>query len=214
MGGMAASGGYWISTQADTIFAEPTTITGSIGVFSMIPNVEGLLENYDLNVERVGTNEAATMWSITRPRTEAEVARLQRMVDHTYDAFLSRVSHGRHMTIGAANEIAQGRVWTGARALDLGLVDRIGGLETAIAFAADTAGLGNDYRVVDHPRKLSFSERLNEMFEKSASILGIPLTTLVDRVPMEGSLMAELEWLRSLNDSRHIYAYNPYRIQW
>lgn len=144
MGSLAASGGYWISCQADHIVAEPTTITGSIGVFGMLPNAGGLLDKLGLSVDVVKTAQHADVMAIHRAKTPEEMATIQVIVDSIYDGFLDRVSVGRDMDREKVAEIAQGRVWSGEQALELGLVDELGGLEDAIAFAKARAGLDAD----------------------------------------------------------------------
>ena len=140
MGDYAASGGYYISAPADYIFAEPTTITGSIGVFGMIPNFGSVADRIGLSFEEVKTHEYGTLTTF-RAATEAEKARIQHGVEATYATFLSRVSEGRGLTADSVHTIAQGRVWTGSHALSIGLVDELGGLSDAVRKAADLAGL-------------------------------------------------------------------------
>lgn len=147
MGSLAASGGYWIACQADHIVAEPTTITGSIGVFGMLPNAAGLLDKLGLSVDVVKTAQHADVMAIHRAKTEDEMATIQVIVDSIYDGFLDRVSIGRDMDRAKVAEIAQGRVWSGVQAFELGLVDELGGLEDAIAVAKDRAGLDADAKL-------------------------------------------------------------------
>jgi protease-4 len=147
MGDLAASGGYWISCLADEIWARPGTITGSIGVFGMFPHAGGLLAEVGVSPQTVKTGEFADMDTMWRPKSEAELARFQEEVDGIYEAFLDRVVEGRGLDREAVHEIAQGRVWSGRAALELGLVDRLGGLHDAVAAAAQRAGLGAGYEV-------------------------------------------------------------------
>jgi protease IV len=144
MGSLAASGGYWIACQADHIVAEPTTITGSIGVFGMLPNAEGMLDKLGLTVDVVKTAKHADVMAIHRAKTPEEMETIQVLVDSIYDGFLDRVSIGRDMDRERVAEIAQGRVWSGAQAFELGLVDELGSLEDAIAVAKDRANLDGD----------------------------------------------------------------------
>lgn len=144
MGTLAASGGYWIACRADHIVAESNTITGSIGVFGMLPNASGLLETLGLTVDVVKTAEHADALSFHRARTDEEMASVQEIVDAIYDGFLERVAVGRELDRAVVEELAQGRVWSGERALELGLVDELGGLETAIAAARERADLSDD----------------------------------------------------------------------
>lgn len=132
MGPVAASGGYWIACQADAIFAQDNTITGSIGVFGMFPNVAGLLETVGIHIDVVKTGPSSDILSPYRSKSEEELALFQAYVDTIYDGFLDRVATGRGMEHEAVHEIAQGRVWSGARAQELGLVDQLGGLEDAL----------------------------------------------------------------------------------
>ncbi|MDP6963868.1 MAG: signal peptide peptidase SppA, partial [Planctomycetota bacterium] len=131
MGDVAASGGYWISSRADAIVAEPNTITGSIGVFGMFPNYQKLREKIGVNVQSIKTGSYSDALTLSRSKTEAELALIQKSVDKVYDDFLDRVSSGRKLDRDAVHEIAQGRVWSGSRAHELGLVDSLGGLDDA-----------------------------------------------------------------------------------
>ena len=136
-GDYAASGGYWISANSDYIFANATTLTGSIGVFSMIPDIGGVIKNkLHVTVTPVKSNEHADMMGLMRPLTPKEEAYMQASVERIYDQFTSLVAAGREMTVEEVDAIAQGRVWTGAEALEIGLVDEIGTLEDAIEYAA------------------------------------------------------------------------------
>ena len=152
MSDVAASGGYYIATPARKIFAESTTITGSIGVFGLIPNAEKLLkEKMGLDFEYVGTGKHSDIGRIDRAMTEEELDYIASVIDKIYDTFLSRVAEGRNMTKEQVNEIAQGRVWTGVMAKEIGLVDEIGGLEAAIASAAKEAEL-TDFKIREFPK--------------------------------------------------------------
>ena len=163
MGNYAASGGYWISAKGDYIFADPTTLTGSIGVFGTFPNVKGLVNNkIGLTFDVAKTNENADFGSITEPLTPFQYAKLQEMVVKTYDDFTRRVAEGRGLRQTYVDSIGQGRVWAGADAIGLGLVDQLGDLEDAIAYAVEKADLGTDYKIVDMPKKKDFYVRLME----------------------------------------------------
>lgn len=163
MGNYAASGGYWISAKGDYIFADPTTLTGSIGVFGTFPNVKGLVNNkIGLTFDVAKTNENADFGSITEPLTPFQYAKLQEMVVKTYDDFTRRVAEGRGLRQTYVDSIGQGRVWAGADAIGLGLVDQLGDLEDAIAYAVEKANLGTDYKIVDMPKKKDFYVRLME----------------------------------------------------
>ncbi|MEO7799624.1 MAG: signal peptide peptidase SppA, partial [Opitutaceae bacterium] len=141
MGSYAASGGYWISTYSDRIFAEPTTITGSIGVFGVQFDVQKLANGFGLTFDSVKTGKFADAITITRPKTAEEMAVFQNLVDWIYGEFVRKVAESRQLKRERVEEIAQGRVWSGVAAKELGLVDEIGGLDAALAYAAQKAGL-------------------------------------------------------------------------
>jgi protease-4 len=152
MGDVAASGGYYIAAPGTTIFAEPTTITGSIGVFGMIPYLGKMLENkLGITFDRAGTNTHSVM-SLMKKMTPEELKMIQEEVDYTYMEFLNRVAVGRNLSVDQVNIIARGRVWTGRDALEIGLVDRLGGLNDAIQFASKKAGI-TDKKVLYYPLK-------------------------------------------------------------
>lgn len=160
MGGMAASGGYYMSCGADCLVAEPTTLTGSIGIFGMVPDASGLLtDKLGLHFDVVKTNEASDFGQISRPFTAAESQAMQSYVDRGYQLFLSRVAEGRHLTTAAVDSIAQGRVWTGAQAKQIGLVDKLGSLDDAIAEAASRAKIKN-YAVTREPQAVDWLTNL------------------------------------------------------
>lgn len=146
-GTVAASGGYWVATAADEIWAEPSTITGSIGVFGIIPTFEETLASVGVTTDGVGATPLADAGNITRPLSPAVATMIQATVDHTYQRFIGLVAANRKMTLPAVDTIGQGRVWAGSTARELKLVDHIGGLEQAIAAAARRAGL-KQYRVI------------------------------------------------------------------
>jgi len=151
MGNVAASGGYYIAAPANTILANPTTITGSIGAFATIPNAQKLLnDKLGITFDVVKTNQYADFGSFYRPLNNAEKEYLQAGIEKTYDDFVSRVALGRNMTKEAVDSIGQGRVWSGIDAQKIGLVDRMGGLTDAIALAAEMAGLDH-YRIISLP---------------------------------------------------------------
>ncbi len=205
MGYLAASGGYWISTYGSRIFAEPNTITGSIGVFGMMPNVKKLANEHGLTWDNVQTARLASP-GIGRPRTADELARIQVLVDDVYDQFLRRVSDSRKMTKEAVHEVAQGRVWSGQAALKLGLVDEMGGLKDAIRHAAKLAKIENDYRV-DTP------DPAKQGLEKVLSLLGDKDKRKLTRTGLAGDVKNEFDRvfraLSALNDPRGIYARMP-----
>ncbi|MCB4808622.1 signal peptide peptidase SppA [Tamlana sp. 62-3] len=161
MGNLAASGGYYIASNADKIIAEPTTITGSIGVFGMLPNGKTLADNIGINAEQVKTNENAVTYSFFEPLDDMQRAFIKEGVLDIYDLFTKRVSEGRNLTRDEVEAIAQGRVWTGADALNIGLIDELGGLDLALKYAAEAAEL-SEYRKVEYP---IFEKDLDKILE-------------------------------------------------
>lgn len=159
MGDYAASGGYYISCNADTIVAEPTTLTGSIGIFGMFPNAKGLTDKIGLNFDVVKTNQYADFGMLTRPMNDGEKGLMQMYVNQGYDLFLTRCSDGRGIGKEELDKIAQGRVWTGSTAKELGLVDELGGLDKAVEIAIAKSGV-DAYTVMSYPKKESFLESL------------------------------------------------------
>ncbi|TRZ44445.1 signal peptide peptidase SppA [Robertkochia solimangrovi] len=150
MGDYAASGGYYMAAAGQHIFAEPNTITGSIGVFATIPNVSELAEKWGINAEQVNTNKNSTAYSLFEPADESFKEFLKEQIEEFYQDFITLVANARGMEVAAVDSIAQGRVWTGNQAKANGLVDEIGGLKDAIAYAASEAGV-SDYTVNDYP---------------------------------------------------------------
>ncbi|MBI4912398.1 MAG: signal peptide peptidase SppA [Acidobacteria bacterium] len=210
MGTVAASGGYWISAFADRIFAEPNTLTGSIGVFGMLPNVKKLANDHGITFDQVQTARLGNVTSMARPKTEAELARIQATVDFVYEQFLAKVAEGRKLKKDGVHEIAQGRVWSGQEALKLGLVDEFGGLEAAIRHAARAAKIENDYRVdpIGAPKK---------PIEKLLEALGGGKHRYADaRGPwhqLQAGLERQFAVLRSLNDPLGVYARLPLEFE-
>ncbi|RNC91816.1 MAG: signal peptide peptidase SppA [Allomuricauda sp.] len=170
-GNLAASGGYYIGVVGDKIFAEPTTITGSIGVFGTIPNVHGLATDIGINAEQVGTNKNSIDYSVFEPMTDAFRATVQEGIEQTYDTFLERVAEGRGMTVADVDAVAQGRVWSGVDALRLGLVDELGSLDDAIKAAAELADLSN-YGIRKYPRYKSDFEQFMANFSSAKTAMG------------------------------------------
>lgn len=167
MGDVAASGGYYISCNADSVFANENTITGSIGVFGIIPNLEKFFNNkIGVTFDRVKTGPYADLGGLDRALTEPEKKFIQSSIDSTYFTFKSRVAAGRKKSVESVDTIAQGRVWTGNRALTVGLVDRIGTLQDAVNCAGRLAKL-NSYSVREYPEKKSFIEKITGSAEKS-----------------------------------------------
>jgi protease-4 len=164
MGNVAASGGYYISCNADKIFVKPGTITGSIGVFSVIPDFSSFMKNkLGVNFDRVKTAEMADAPSVTRPMTDAEKIIVQQEVDRIYETFKQRVAEGRKLKPGYVDSIAQGRVWTGKRAIRLGLADAEGGLQEAIEEAVRMSNL-KEYKLKIYPEPKSFLEYISEQY--------------------------------------------------
>lgn len=152
MGDFAASGGYYISCNADTIVAEPTTLTGSIGIFGIVPNFESIAKKVGVTIDTEKTNNLADMGNTYRPMTEYEKTLMQKMVEKGYDLFTTRCADGRGMTQEQIDAIGQGRVWTGAMALERGLVDVLGGLDDAIDIAVKKAGV-EGYTLKSYPEQ-------------------------------------------------------------
>ncbi|PCJ66337.1 MAG: signal peptide peptidase SppA [Bacteroidetes bacterium] len=170
MSDVAASGGYYIATPALKIVAEPTTITGSIGVFGLIPNASELLKDkIGLDFEFVGTSKHSDIGRIDRDLTEEERAYIESIIDKIYDTFLSRVAEGRKMTKEEVHEIAQGRVWTGVMAKEVGLVDELGGLEDAIKIAAEEAEL-TEFKIKEYPKAIDPIQVLIRKMNGDASL--------------------------------------------
>ncbi len=180
MGNLAASGGYYISCSADYIYAQPTTLTGSIGVFGMFPNLQGLVtDKIGLTIDTVCTNAHADFGSTMRPVTEMEYNYVQQSIEDFYDTFLTRVFDGRkgkgaegHVLSEKAlvDSIGQGRVWAGADAIEIGLVDELGSLNDAVKKAVELANIP-DYKIVEYPAKKEWFEELAEQFDISAKIM-------------------------------------------
>jgi len=159
MGDYAASGGYYISCAADSIIAEPNTITGSIGIFAILPNMQKLFnDKLGVTFDGVKTGKFADLGSVNRPLTPEERSILQAEVNRGYNDFTQHVADGRHKTQAYINSIGQGRVWTGTQALKLGLVDRLGNINDAIASAAKKAKL-KEYKLVTYPEQKSIFKK-------------------------------------------------------
>ena len=160
MGNYAASGGYWISSSSDYIFADPTTLTGSIGVFGTVPNLKGFFnDKLGLTFDEVKTNENSDFGSIAKPLTPYQMKMMQKHVTDTYDDFITLVSTERELRKTFVDSIAQGRVWSGDDAIELGLVDELGGIEEAVAYAAKKADL-ESYSIKEYPKQEDIFESL------------------------------------------------------
>ena len=207
MGNYAASGGYWISANADYIFADPTTLTGSIGVFGTFPNMKGFLnDKVGLTFDVAKTNENADFGNVTEPLTEFQYSKLQEMVVKTYDDFTKRVAEGRGLRQTYVDSIGQGRVWAGADAIGLGLVDKLGDMEDAIAYAAEKANLGNDYKVTEWPKQKDFFTRLMESMSNSDDKLDAAMRSKL------GSYYNYLQGLENLQKNTGIQARLPFEM--
>lgn len=209
MGSYAASGGYWIAAYGDRIFAEPTTITGSIGVFGVQFDVKKLSGDFGLTFDTVKTGKFADLISITRPKSDEELAVFQRMVDWIYGEFIGKVAEARKIKREVVEEIAQGRVWSGAEAKNLELVDELGGLDAAIAYAVAQAKLGPNYRLVEYPHPKELFEAVQELIEKIAP-------NNVRAPGLAGKLAERIERevrvLRTFNDPQGVYARLPLNL--
>ena len=179
MGNQAASGGYYIAAAADSIVATPTTVTGSIGIFGLLFNAEGFFnEELGITFDQVSTSPLADLYSVVEPFSDREKRLLQQSLDRSYDTFLKRVAEGRGMTSDAVRDVAQGRVWSGQDAQEVGLVDQLGGLETALALAGKAGGLGDGpYRTRILPRPKTFLEVLNRELSGQAARAWMRWTT-------------------------------------
>jgi protease IV len=211
MGTVAASGGYWISTAANRVFAEPGTITGSIGVFGLFPNVQKLANDNGIFWNPIETSPYSNLFTISRPKTDPELAVFQRSIDHIYDDFLKHVSDARHLPVDGVKEIAQGRVWSGSQALKLHLVDELGGLQAAISYAGTLANLGDNPKITEYPAKKDLNEKLKELLKGTER----PPVSKLDPINHElKALAAKLDTLTHLNDPQGIYAFLPIGIDW
>ena len=210
MGSVAASGGYMISLAADEIWATPTTITGSIGIFGMLPTFDRTLDKLGLHVDGSGTTKLSGALEVGRP-LDADVARIfQASIDHGYDDFITKVANGRDMTKEAVDKIARGRVWFAQDALEIGLVDKLGTFEQAIEAAANLAGL-QDYRIKYIKPELSFTEQLVVNLSTKASMFTKNIDTRQQwQKGLSGDLLRNInqqfEKLNKYNDPIGVYA--------
>lgn len=210
MGTYAASGGYWIAADGDRIFAEPTTITGSIGVFGLQFNVQKLANNVGLTFDVVKTGKYADVITITRPKTDDELAIFQNMVDWIYGEFIGKVAEARKLKKEEVQDIAQGRVWSGSEAKKLGLVDELGGLDDAIQFAVTKAGLGKNYRLIEYPQKKELVETIGELVERFNPDAQAKADGVIGQIT--AWLKHDLATLKSFNDPQGIYARMPMEL--
>ncbi|MBR5853659.1 MAG: signal peptide peptidase SppA [Alistipes sp.] len=193
MGSMAASGGYYISAPADYIFADKTTLTGSIGVFGMIPNINNFLRyRLGITIDSVGTSPAALGMSLLEPLSNEQKASITKSVDRIYTTFTSHVAEGRNMSIEEVYNVAEGREWSGVMGKECGLVDAIGGINEAIGKAVELADIANNYTIYEFvPPLTPFEEWLNSFGAQYASVLGLDfniygkeLCRMIEEVPV------------------------------
>lgn len=217
MGNVAASGGYWIVTDANRIFAEPNTITGSIGVFGLLLNFQELANKNGITWDVVKTGKYADSQTVSRPKSPQELALYQRSVDQIYGLFLSKVAQGRKLPQQTVEQIAQGRVWSGSAAKQIGLVDELGGLDAAIEYAAKQAKLGDDWEMQEYPKVRSLEERLFGFTGEVRSVFANPdagQLTIPDAIASEFSkLRDEIAILQSMNDPLGVYARLPFNLK-
>lgn len=208
-GTVAASGGYYIACAADRIFTQPNTITGSIGVFGILPNVKDFANSWGVTFDTVKTSKFGSIESIKNPKSPEELAQIQGFVDRIYDQFIDHVAKARKMTPAAVKEIAQGRVWSGTEAIKIGLCDEIGTLEKAIAFAKELAKLPASTPISEWPKEKEFAEQLAEAFNQKGNPLSrVWGSTAANRLARE--ISAPLRELELLNDPRAVYARMPF----
>ena len=202
MGNYAASGGYWISSSSDYIFADPNTLTGSIGVFGTVPNLKGFMnDKLGLTFDEVKTNENSDFGSLTKPLSPYQLKMMQKHVTETYDDFITLVSETRNLRKTFVDSIGQGRVWSGSDAIKIGLVDELGGIEQAIAFAAEKAGL-ESYSIKEFPKQEDIFESLLKTEKQEYYTKTILKNKLGDKVQY-------LEALERLNQTEGVQALMP-----
>ena len=215
MGSVAASGGYWIAAEVDRILAMPTTITGSIGVFGIVPTIDQSLATLGIYSDGVGTTDIAAMMELDRPLTQQTKLIIQAGVDNIYTRFITLVANGRNSTPEAIHEIAQGRVWTGNQALANGLVDQLGDLNDAILVAAEIADL-DDYQIDYRRKEMSpFETLITELnVNVVGSLQGLGLASVSNYSTPDSSLLRyakkvlePLTFINALNDPKDIYLY-------
>lgn len=217
-GSYAASGGYWISNSCDKIYSDATTLTGSIGVFATLPEFSGTLKDViHVNMAAVNSHEHSDMLSLARPLDAKETAWMQTYVDDIYELFVNTVAEGRGMDPRDVDNIAQGRVWTGTDALKIGLVDEIGGLSDAMAYAAGLAGDADvaSWNVVSYPKPLSQFEQILRMFGLSEDVkVEEKAIALFKGSPFEGAAREAWRWSRTWanggNEQPFVFAKIPY----
>jgi protease-4 len=203
MGSVAASGGYWIAAEADEIWALPTTLTGSIGAFSAFPTVEGIVEYIGVTVDGVGTTPLAGAASFNRGLSPEMASIVQALSNGAYEDFIELVADGRGMSEDAVRPIAEGLVWTGAEAAEIGLVDRLGGLDGAVAAAAALAGV-DTWRTGRTRVPPSFESVLLEELSRSLQVSAVPAGGWFES--LVAGFKPVVRGLSSLRDPMHVYA--------
>lgn len=212
MGGLAASGGYMIAAHGEEIFAQPSTLTGSIGVVVMFINFEDLADKLAIGVDGVETHPFADSFSITRPKSEQEMEQIGSLADRFYDGFLGIVAEGREMELAEVRRLAKGRIWSGKAALANGLVDREGGLQEAVKRAADLAGIGDDYEIVERPRAKTLEEEIAEIFMEARGVRPMKVAPGDLWMRLENDFRMEWERFQSFNDPHGLYGILPYTL--
>ena len=207
MSDYAASGGYYMSCIADTIVAQPTTLTGSIGIFGMFPNFAGVTDKIGVNFSTVKTNDIADLGNTMRPMTDSERAIIQNHVNRGYELFISRCAEGRNTSNDEIKLVAEGRVWTGSDALSIGLVDVLGGLDEAIAIAAAKAELTDNYAVAEYPKQKDVFTKLIE------DLTGETLTSIILKSKLTNPQLSILNSQLSTLNRQGIQAITPYRVE-
>ena len=207
MSNYGASGGYYIAMAADTIVAEPTTLTGSIGIFGMVFNIGDFLSNkLGITSDAVSTGDFSNYITSSRSLTDAEKSIIQNSVNRGYETFTTKAAEGRGMAIDDLKAVASGRVWTGTQALDKGLVDVLGGLPTAIEIAAQKANVLADYKVVYYPAQKTSIEELMEMLSGSAETSAMKAKL--------GDLYPYIELVKSIENAKGVQARMPFEVEW
>ncbi|WP_300484773.1 signal peptide peptidase SppA [Flavobacterium sp.] len=210
MGNLAASGGYYIACNANTIFAEPNTITGSIGVFGTLPNFSPLAKKIGINAEQVKTHQNASGYSVFEPLDENYKNVVLEGVEHIYNTFVSRVAAGRKMTFAQVDSIAQGRVWAGKDAIKIGLVDKMGGLDQAIKHAASLAKI-KEYKTEDYPEyNKTVQDMLRGLTGGSVSMFQSREALIKEQIGDEGYQV--IEQIRRAKQQRGVQALMPFEL--
>ncbi len=207
MSNYAASGGYYLAMAADSIVAEPTTLTGSIGIFGVVFNIGDFMANkLGITTDAVSTGEFSNYITSSRSLTEAERAIIQTSVNQGYETFTSKAASDRGMPLEQLKAVASGRVWTGAQALEIGLVDALGGLDEAIEMAANTANIADDYKLRYYPVQKTSLEEFMEKFSGSAQDKALKSEL--------GELYPYLEMIKKIEQLKGVQARMPYELGW